>query len=115
MVNYDYGKDSAGDSLSAHWQGLAAYLKYQATPVVAFTPRFEFYDDHDGFTTGVEQHLKEFTGTLELKAADNLMWRIELRHDWSDKEPFADHEGNLKGSQTSIGFGLLYSFGHKLQ
>ena len=79
------------------------------------SPRFEFYDDGSGFTTGQVQQLKEFTGTVEIKAADNLLWRIELRHDWSDKKPYADSDGNPQGSQTSIGFSLLYSFSGKVQ
>lgn len=114
-ANYDFGKESLGSNASAKWQGLAAYLKIQATPTLAFTPRFEWYDDGDGFTTGVSQKLKEITGTLEFKAADNLLWRIELRRDMSDKKPFTDSNGLPTGSQTSVGFGLLYSFAAKVQ
>jgi hypothetical protein len=113
-ANYDYGREKFGSS-SAKWQGLAAYLKMQATPTVAFTPRFEIFNDSDGFATGQSQKLKEITGTLELKAADNLQWRLELRRDMSDKEVFVNDKGALKKSQTSIGFGLLYSFAGKIQ
>lgn len=114
-ANYDYGKESTGDNTSVKWHGLAAYLKYQATPTVAFSPRFEWYNDVDGFTTGTAQKLKEITGTLELKAADNLLWRIELRRDMSDQKPFMDDKGVAQSSQTSIGFGLLYTFSAKVQ
>lgn len=114
-ANYDYGKESVGNNTSVKWHGLAAYLKLQATPTVAFSPRFEWYNDVDGFTTGTVQKLKEFTGTLELKAADNLLWRIELRRDMSDQKPFLDEKGVPQSSQTSIGFGLLYSFSAKVQ
>jgi hypothetical protein len=110
MANYDYGKDD-----SSHWQGIAAYLKYQASKAVAFSPRFEYYDDPQGFTTGAAQKLKEFTATLELKAADNLMWRIEYRGDFSDVSVFTDDTGGTHTRQNSIGFGLLYSFTGKIQ
>jgi hypothetical protein len=113
-ANYDYGREKFGTT-SASWQGIAAYAKVQATPTVAFTPRIEFFNDADGFSTGVVQKLKEVTGTLELKAADNLQWRMELRHDMSDQDVFINDKGVAKGSQTSIGFGLLFSFAGKIQ
>ena len=115
VANYDYGKEATGASTSVSWQGLAVYAKFQATPVVAFSPRFEWYNDPDGFTTGTKQKLKEITGTLEVKAADNLLWRIEFRRDMSDKKPFRDADNILQDNQTSIGFGLLYSFSGKIQ
>lgn len=113
-ANYDYGRESVGVT-SVHWQGFAGYAKYQATPAVALSPRFEFYDDADGFTTGTSQKLKEITGTVELKASDNLLWRIELRRDWSNQEVFPNSDDKLQDSQTSIGFGVLYTFGGKIQ
>ncbi len=112
--NYDFGRESLGSS-SAQWQGIAGYLKFQITPVVAFAPRFEFYNDRDGFTTGEAQNLKEVTGTLEAKAADNLLWRIELRHDWKNTDSYASPRPAAQRRQTSIGFALLYSFAGKIQ
>jgi hypothetical protein len=112
--NYDYGSDKIGTS-SVHWQGIAGYLKYQATKIIAVSPRFEFYNDASGATTGLAQNLKEFTGTLEFKGADNLLLRVEYRGDWSDKTPFTDGDGKPSGNQQSIGFGVLYSFSGKIQ
>ena len=43
------------------------------------------YDDASGATTGVAQKLKDVTATLELKAADNLLWRVEYRGDLSEQ------------------------------
>ena len=111
--NYDYGHESEGDT-SVTWQGVAGLLKYQATPTVAVTPRFEYYDDGDGFTTGTAQKLKEFTGTIELKATDSLLWRIEYRNDWSDEEVFVKRDESVQKTQQSIGFGLLFTFGGKI-
>jgi Putative beta-barrel porin-2, OmpL-like. bbp2 len=112
--NYDYGHEAFGDG-SVHWQGVAGVVKYQATPTVAFAPRLEYFDDADGFSTGTAQKLKEVTATLELKASDSLLWRIEYRNDWSDQEVFVKSDDSLKKSQQSIGFGLLFSFGGKIQ
>ena len=65
-INYDYGQNrNYGESYSyftgeidptaftdgslSRWQGIAAALHYQATSKWAFTPRFEVFDDPDGF------------------------------------------------------------------
>jgi Putative beta-barrel porin-2, OmpL-like. bbp2 len=108
MGNLDFGADGG-----AHWQGYAGYLKYQAAPKFAIVPRYEFYNDGDGFSTGTAQNLREFTTTLELKGADNLLFRIEYRGDWSDHDVFTSSSGTAKSNQQSISFGLLYSFSSK--
>ena len=110
MANYDYGRDHG-----VHWQGIAGYLKYQPTQAIAFSPRFEFYDDASGFTTGTVQKVKELTGTLEVKVDDDLMWRVEYRADISNASVFADSAGGAaRNHQQSISFGLLYSFTRKI-
>jgi hypothetical protein len=120
ILNYDFGKEGAGANgcalVSCQWQGLAGLVKLQPTKVIAFTPRVEWYKDRDGFTTGTAQTLKEITATLELKASDNLLWRIEYRRDWSDVATFLNNDtGKLQDNQQSIGFGVMYSFTSKLQ
>ena len=113
-ANYDYGRETMAGS-AAHWQGVAGYVKYQATKVIAVSPRFELFNDANGFTTKVPQKLKELTGTIEVKASDNLIWRIEFRRDWSDKTSFTGSDGKPTDNMQSIGFGVLYSFTGKIQ
>jgi len=116
MGSYDYGHETYGGTTpSAHWQGVAAYAKIQATKVVTFTPRYEYYNDATGWSTGVVQNLNEFTGTLELKASDNLLWRVEYRGDFSNQQVFKNDQGVFGKSQNSIGFSVLYSFTSKIQ
>ena len=112
MGNYDYGTDSVAGA-RVRWQGFAGYAKLQATPWLAFSPRFEIYDDASGFTTGVVQKLKEGTATLELKPNDTLMWRIEYRSEFSNTPVFKTRDGGLKTTQNSLAFGVLYSFSYK--
>jgi hypothetical protein len=108
MGNFDVGKD--GDS---KWWGAAGYLKYQATDVLAVVPRLEYYDDQNGFSTGIVQKLKEATVTLEIKPAGSFMWRIEYRGDFSNQSVFTSDTGAPKSNQQSISFGFLYSFSSK--
>jgi hypothetical protein len=112
--NFDLGHESVGTS-SGTWEGFAGYLKYQATKVVAISPRFEWYDDEDGETTKVVQKLKEITGTIEIKASDSLIWRIEYRRDWSDQKTFFDADKKATDSMQSIGFGLMFTWAGKVQ
>ena len=111
MGNYDYGTDTIAGA-RVRWQGVAAYARLQGKRV-AFSPRLEWYDDGSGFTTGTPQTLKEMTTTLELKATDTFLWRLEYRSDLSDAAVFKTHSGALKKTQSSIGFGVLYSFSAK--
>ena len=112
MANYDYGADTIAGA-KVHWQGVAGYAKIQAAKRVAFSPRVEWYQDPSGFTTGTPQTLKEVTTTLELKATDTFLWRIEYRSDFSNVDVFKMKSGALKKTQSSIGFGILYSFSTK--
>jgi len=112
MANYDYGTDTVSGA-RVHWDGVGGYARYQANKYVALSPRVEWYSDPSGFTTGTVQALKEVTGTLELKPTDTFMWRIEYRTDFSDSAVFKTSEGELQKTQSSIAFGLLYSFSFK--
>jgi hypothetical protein len=111
-ANYDHGQDTVAGK-SVMWHGVAGYLKYQANDRFAVSPRVEWYNDRDGITTGTTQQLKEVTLTLETKAADNFLWRIEYRGDLSDVSAFKASDGTFKKNQQSISFGFLYSFSSK--
>ncbi len=109
MANYDYGKDAvAGTGVS--WQGLAGYLKVQATPWFAVIPRVEWFDDANGFMTGTSQSMKDATLTGEFKFMDALIWRVEYRRDFSDSAVFTKNTGAMVDSQSTFGMGFLYSY-----
>ena len=127
MGNYDYGSESERAGGKVHWQGLAAYLRYAPTPKWAFSPRFEWYDDHDGFTTCTEDPLsrcsqgktfKEITLTGEYKFARNVIGRLEFRDDWANTPFFRKRtllpEINplsvLSRHQATILGGLIFTF-----
>jgi hypothetical protein len=112
MLNYDYGRDSIG-VFPQTWQGIAGYAKIQATKVFAVVPRIEWYQDKNGFMTGTAQNLTGATLTLEIKPADNFMWRIEYRGDFSDKTPFIDSVNVAQKNQNMLILGFLYSFSSK--
>ena len=112
MANYDYARDKVGGA-DVTWQGVAGYLKYQANDMFALVPRVEYFDDKDGFSTGVVQKVKEATITAELKHKDGVMMRIEYRHDFSDVPFFIKEAGSLKKNQDTFTIGVVYAFSTK--
>jgi Putative beta-barrel porin-2, OmpL-like. bbp2 len=96
-----------------HWQGIAAYAKIQANDWFAFSPRFEWYSDSDGFTTGTAQTLKDITLTSEQKINKSLITRLEYRRDFSDKDFFLKSSDRIVRAQSTLSFGLVYAFSSK--
>ncbi len=114
MLNYDYGIDRLAGGGKSRWTGVAGYAKLAPNKWFAFIPRLEWYNDADGFTTGVAQKLKEATLTAEFKVREGLLSRLEYRRDWSD-QPFFDR-GNTPASarsQSTLLGGFVVSFAPK--
>src|SRR5580765_3125439 len=120
MVNGDYGRGDrfsdgeGGVSKPVYWTGVAGYVKYAFTGSSAFSGRYEYYNDHDGFTTGTAQHLSEFTTTFERVVAHHIISRLEYRRDFSNQPAF------LKGTtpvrdQNTLTAGMVFVFDSREQ
>jgi len=111
MGNYDYGRDGIlGQAVT--WQGVGLYVKAQVNPYFAVIPRWEYYNDEDGFTTGAAQNLQEFTLTAEVKHSQGLITRFEYRRDWSDID-FFTKDGRPGANQNTFSVGFVYAFSTK--
>src|SRR5579862_6683932 len=118
-----------------NWGGVAFYVKDQVVRWYAASIRAEtfrdgtggvtgffapgagapantgFTIDNDGLTQAGKIHLWEVTFSNEFKINDNLLFRIEYRHDRASKDVF--NEGNdLKGrhGQDTIGLEAIFMF-----
>ena len=112
LGNFDYGHDSvAGDGVD--WYGVAFGVKYQHDDKWAFIPRYEYFKDANGFSTGTTQNLQEVTLTGEYKTPVGLLARFEFRTDFSDKEFFLNDSGSTKKYQPTVVVGLIYAFSSK--
>ena len=111
MGNYDYGRDEVAGA-KVTWQGIGLYAKAQVNPVFALIPRWEYYNDEDGFTTGTAQNVQEFTITGEVKHSQGLIMRLEYRRDWSDVG-FFTKGGASRDNQNTFSVGWVYSFSTK--
>lgn len=115
IVNGDYGRgdrvDLGEDLLSkpVYWTGVAGYIKYALNGSSAISTRYEYYNDHDGFTTGTAQHFNEFTTTFERLVAHHIISRFEFRRDMSNGNPFLKGTTPV-GNQNTMTAGLVYTF-----
>ncbi len=113
VLNYDYGTQdkAAFDGGKAKWQGLAAYLNYQINEQWRVSLRAEYFDDKDGYRTGVAQKWKEGTVTLAYLPSKAWEIRAEFRADKSDKDAFLKSDGvTATDTQRSFGLEVLYKF-----
>jgi hypothetical protein len=111
LENFDYG---AGDMMpgvnSVYWTGIATYAKYTFNSQYAFAARYEYYNDHYGFTTGTAQHINEFTLTFQRVFAHDLISRLEFRRDMSNVPYFPRGVAELVKNQNTLELGLMYVF-----
>jgi len=106
-LNYDIGKE-----LSAKWQGVAAYAKFQPNSWFAVIPRYEFFNDKDGWAT-IGQNVQEFTLTAEFKHKDGVLMRIEYRGDMTQDPYFLKSTSEIVKSQNALTVGWVYAFSSK--
>ena len=120
-LNYDYAQNRNVEEIApgrfqaatlSRWQGVALDLRYQATEHIAFSPRWEFYEDPDGFTTGLAQNLHEITLTGEYKFREGVLGRLEYRRDNSDHN-FFNQENGAVPSQSTLEISILAFFGEE--
>jgi hypothetical protein len=117
ILNYDDGREDnipgtllpSGTSGDAKWSGLAGIIKYDFNDTYSLAVRGEYFDDKDGFRTGLVQKLKEVTVTPEIRLNGGVILRPEYRHDTSDKTSFDIVNGAAtKKSQDTLALGVMY-------
>jgi hypothetical protein len=111
-VNFDYGRDKNVGPGAQQWTGIAGAARYALGKKYAIAGRLEWFDDMDGFSTGVAQSVKEFTITGEYKPAGWLLARVEFRDDWSNQSFFQKNSGTSK-NQPTILLGMVAFVGPK--
>jgi hypothetical protein len=87
------------------WFGWATGWTFTPIDKWSISPRVEWYSDPTGATTGVAQHMAEFTLTGEYRPSKLVITRLEYRNDWSDRPLF-----NRRASLIA-GITLLYQRG----
>lgn len=110
-VNVDAGYQRA-PSATATWHGIAGSLQWTPTVRIAISPRYEWFHDVEGFTTGTPQHLQEVTLTGDYSVHRGLTARAEFRLDHSDKNVFPRGMAMiLSQQQSTVLLSLIATFG----
>ena len=128
MANYDNGQqkdDTFGATKDTYkWNGAAIYFNCQITDQWSASLRAEYFDDDDGYRTGVVDPLsgkgqtwKEATVTFAYAPTKHFLLRIEGRYDKSNIQgAFIKSMASAMGSpdvtdnQNSVAFEGIYKF-----
>ena len=119
ILNYDWGTQSRADlpngNLSrATWQGIAGYANYQFNDMWRVSGRGEWFNDENGFRTGVKQQWSEATLTFGLKPLCDKHFEIraEGRYDISNTDAFFKRNRvNTSNNNASVGLEAYYAIG----
>lgn len=80
----------------------------------ALSPRYEVFDDADGFALGqgIQQKITSVTLSNNFNLGDGLDARLEVRNDKSNVEStyFKNKDGQNSENDTTTAVALLYSF-----
>ena len=128
-LDYEYAKNSPDGSPKTITNGYAVYYRQALTPKTAFALRFSGYQAKtDGYDTLVSDgevttiqytdstttRPYDITATYEIKAAANLLTRLEYRHDHSNIDTFYgnnDDTGNpTKRDQDTLSVSGVFTF-----
>ncbi len=112
MTNIDIGRDTVNGQTAA-WQGVAAYARVNILPSWAVAPRYEIFEDREGFMTGTAQTVRELTLTSEHMILKGLSIRVEYRRDWSTVDYFEYRGDQFRSNQSTILAGFTYALSNR--
>jgi len=98
--NADYATAAKTGVGGGNWSGQAFYARYQLSASQALALRLEHFEDSDGLRTGVAQNLNEITATWEHVWRQNLITRLEFRHDHAGTAWFPSGSGGKRSQET---------------
>lgn len=120
--NFDWGaqQDAIGGTRRAAISGAAFYTKYQLNDWFAPILRIEYMSDQDGVIAGLGpvagsddsgtgSRVFEFTLTGEFKISQQLIFRVEFRHDNSNNHNFV-RDGKPSRGDNTLGFEAIMPF-----
>lgn len=114
MGNFDYISNTDPTDVTATSWGLGGYARYNATDKFKIASRYEYFDDSEARSTGVENILKEYTLTFEYAPEPRFITRFEYRRDWSTVDFFGCTDcraSGLSSDQDTFTVGLMWVLG----
>ncbi len=112
MVNFDGIWNENPDATSQRSWGIAGYARYNPHDKFRIAQRYEYFDDTEARSTGVEQILREYTLTFEYAPQPRFITRLEFRRDWATTDFFSHgHYGAFVNDQDTFTLGMMWLFG----
>jgi hypothetical protein len=117
IANYDGAVQTqaalpSGETARAVWQGIAGYVNYKFNDYWLGSLRGEFFDDSNGYRTGVRQNWREATLTLGWAPIKNVIVRVETRRDFSNVGSFVNSNRiTVSNNQQSYALEGILKFG----
>ncbi|OGP84850.1 MAG: hypothetical protein A2Y95_09180 [Deltaproteobacteria bacterium RBG_13_65_10] len=114
LGNFDWGQqhnapfDLNGDGIpefrqTATWTGAALVANYDFTNRFGLAVRGEYFEDRQGFRTGLRQNAWEYTITPHYQLTPKLLTRVEMRGDYSDMKYFLRSQTPNRHQETILG------------
>lgn len=114
MLNIDIGRDenAVAAGQDAKWRGVSLHLRKNIKGRFFPALRLEYFDDPQGFATGVAQSVGSFTFTGDYKVGKKdgfvkFMLRPEVRLDVSDA-PFFSHKNAFRSRKQQFTAGVAF-------
>jgi len=110
-INFDTGYQRKSAQTDT-WHGVAGSLEWAPYKHLAFSPRYEWFHDVEGYTTGTPQRVEEVTLTGDYIIAKGFVSRFECRRDMSDEAVFQRSARQAPANQqTTFLVSLIVNFG----
>jgi hypothetical protein len=120
-LSFDFGVEKQAALVGNpryYWLAGALWAKWQISEPVSLAFRPEFYYDPDGLSTGAEQFLQAYTGTLKYtfnpSAHHTIAACLEYRYDRSTGSGggfYKEWDNRLVPNQHLVMFALMWAFG----
>lgn len=116
ILNYDRGRQdnaviaASSSDVRANWNGLAGYVNYTFDDHWKSSIRAEYFDDEQGYRTGVPQTWRELTTTIAYLPSKYIELRTEFRIDDSDVRAFQSSNGDPVKDQQSVALQALFKY-----
>lgn len=104
---------SLRDGGAAHWYGIGIQPKLDFNKMVSLGARYEWFSDLDGarHPNLISHVMQTIALAPTFNLTDSVMFRAEVRYDWSSKLTFETSDGNFsKGEVSTVSTEFIYKF-----
>lgn len=111
MANFDGIWNTNPDDTTQRSWGVGLYARWKPVDRFAIAHRYEYFDDTQARSTGIENILKEYTLTFEYAPEPRFITRLEYRRDWSTTDFFLRGVDGFTNNQDTLTLGFMWVLG----